>query len=74
MNGFTAVGFLLHNNQAMMSQAVAALSTVQQTMEHSTKTQELERRQRDNEIDEMKRTLGRTRPLAPRAQPYQRSF
>ena len=57
-------------NQAMMSQAVAALSTVQQAMEKTHSTQEDERYRRNREFEDMKHTLGRARPYAPRPAPY----
>ena len=50
-------------NQAVLSQVVAAFTTATQAVEQQDQ-------RRDQEFEEMKRTLGRVRPPVPRASPY----
>jgi hypothetical protein len=50
-------------NQAVLSQVVAAFTTATQAVEQQNQ-------RRDQEFEEMKRTLGRVRPPVPKASPY----
>ena len=57
-------------NQAVISQAVTALTTATQAVEQNQKQHEQEQYKRNREFEDMKRTLGRARPAPPRTSPY----